>query len=276
MQRRMVVKVCDTSDELKLEAAKREWAILRKLECNLINQAIGFYEDPQISKAYLVLEWAGDRSLTTFVEDLKRSRGQLAELSDDDEDEEQPLLSEFLVKSIMKQLCQAAEFMHRHNICHRDLKPDNVMVTKYRPQHGTPNDSTAVGGLFDPIAITVIDLNVAFEVTPENPRIRYGTGLKEWSAPETRGQQFTDFNIDTWTIGCVMYFICTGQPPFRENAPIDVSQIDFVQALLAYSNSETFPEMTNFLMGLIVADPMDRMTAAEALAHPWLNAQPYE
>lgn len=69
----------------------------------------------------------------------------------------------------------------------------------------------------DPIKIKVIDLNVAFEVTPENPRICFGTGLREWSAPETRNCQFQDFKIDSWSLGCVMYLICTGEPPFRKD-----------------------------------------------------------
>ena len=51
---------------------------------------------------------------------------------------------------------------------------------------GNDSSSQASGSEVEPIKIKVIDLNVAFEVTPENPRIRFGTGLKEWSAPETR------------------------------------------------------------------------------------------
>ncbi len=101
----------------------------------------------------------------------------------------QQILSEDLIRCIMKQLFQATEYMHRKNICHRDLKPDNIMISNF--QHAiTPafNDSSSQSdrSQVDPIKIKVIDLNVAVEVTPENPRIRFGTGLREWSAPETR------------------------------------------------------------------------------------------
>ncbi len=80
--------------------------------------------------------------------------------------------------------------MHRNNICHRDLKPDNIMISSHQePVSATyDNSSQASGSEVDPIKVKVIDLNVAFEITPENPRIRFGTGLREWSAPETRNQ----------------------------------------------------------------------------------------
>lgn len=65
---------------------------------------------------------------------------------------------------------------------------------------------------------------MAVEVTPENPRIRFGTGLREWSAPETRNQQYTDFKIDSWSLGCVMFYISRGEPPFKADQPIDIDE----------------------------------------------------
>lgn len=67
----MVVKVCDISDENKKVAAEREAKILQKLNCEYINRFIDFYQDPLIDKAYLVLEYAGNKSLLEFVEERK-------------------------------------------------------------------------------------------------------------------------------------------------------------------------------------------------------------
>ena len=192
------------------------------------------------------------------------------------------LLSEDIVRCIMRQLLQATEYMHRNNICHRDLKPDNIMISHETMQTsnaagGNDSSSQASGSEVEPIRIKVIDLNVAVEVTPENPRIRFGTGLKEWSAPETRNSQYMDFKIDSWSLGCVMYFICTGNPPFEPEQPIEINE-DYLMALKlqSYQDSPTFAEMVDFLSKLMVVDPENRMTSLEALRHPWLNAAPYQ
>ena len=65
------------------------------------------------------------------------------------------------------------------------------------------------------ILIKVIDFNVSVLLDDEDAKITGGTGLKEWSAPETRTQLHTDFNIDCWSLGCIMFLMCTGKQPFN-------------------------------------------------------------
>lgn len=129
----------------------------------------------------------------------------------------------------------------------------------------------------DPIKVKVIDFNVAIEVSKTNPRIRGGTGLREWSAPETYKSFYSDFKIDSWTLGCVMYLLCTGQQPFEKHQKLEESkQINFEGKLSIYKNSESFSDMVDFMSRLIMVDPVSRLSSQEALNHPWLRGESYQ
>ena len=52
------------------------------------------------------------------------------------------LLNEDTVRCIMRQLFQATEYMHRHGVCHRDLKPDNLMISHLSMPRENDNNSS--------------------------------------------------------------------------------------------------------------------------------------
>jgi len=63
----LVVKVCDTTDAGIGISAQNEANLLRQINCSLVNKIIAFYEDPLINKAYLVLENAGEKTLSRLL-----------------------------------------------------------------------------------------------------------------------------------------------------------------------------------------------------------------
>jgi len=97
----------------------------------------------------------------------------------------------------MKQLASSLVYLQSQGIVHRDLKPDNLMVT--------------TGPL-----VTIIDFNVAYDLKKESSdgRIKGSTGLKEWSAPETRSRLFYGTEAESWSLGCILYFMVFGFQPF--------------------------------------------------------------
>lgn len=108
----------------------------------------------------------------------------------------------------------------------------------------------------------------------KDSKITGGTGLREWSAPETRTKLQTDFNIDCWSLGCLMFLLCTGSPPFGTDDKIEINSSNLFNKMADYSDSMTYTPMTDFISKLLISDPAKRISSADALAHPWLNAQP--
>jgi serine/threonine protein kinase len=47
-----------------------------------------------------------------------------------------------------------------------------------------------------------------------------GTGLKEWSAPETRQRLYYGMEIDAWAVGCILYYMLSGNEPFEPSSNI--------------------------------------------------------
>lgn len=109
--RQLVVKVCDTSDYNKAQAAINEAKILKNIDCDLINQFVAFYEDPEVNKSYLVLEFAGESSLTEFMHE-KKQEAEVAEAAANANQaassyqnlQSPPVLSEEIIRCIMRQL----------------------------------------------------------------------------------------------------------------------------------------------------------------------------
>ncbi len=85
------------------------------------------------------------------------------------------------------------KYLHEACVCHRDLRPDNIIV---------------VPGSYD---IKLIDFNVAVKLKTPAPdyedEILGSTGLREWSAPETKTQLFYSAKCDLWSLGCLLRFM---------------------------------------------------------------------
>ncbi|ETO23414.1 calcium-dependent protein kinase, partial [Reticulomyxa filosa] len=78
---------------------------------------------------------------------------------------------------------------------------------------------------------------------------------------------------DLWTIGVITYVLVTGRPPFwgRENKEI-IRKI--VHGVVRFPNTIKLTESCqNFILGLLQKDPRDRMSAKEALQHPWITGE---
>ncbi len=108
------------------------------------------------------------------------------------------VLFRFLVEAV-------ARLHDDYSVCHRDLKPDNVIVSDCLT------------------SLKLIDFNVAVCYKETGGNIQGGTGYKHWSAPETRKDLNYNEKCDVWSLGLILVFMLTngGMPKeelsFEEN-----------------------------------------------------------
>ena len=146
------------------------------------------------------------------------------------------------------------------------MKPDNILVT------ANMDSPRKRGHGANAINVKVIDFNAAVKLKNDEDKIMGSTGLKEWSAPETRKQLYTDTKIDCWTLGCLMFMLCTGHQPFESTDKIEISpKFNLLQKLNAYCESSSFSDLVDFISKLLMSDPEKRLSSSEALQHPWMR-----
>jgi serine/threonine-protein kinase len=164
------------------------------------------------------------------------------------------------VLAIARQIAGALAAAHGKGIVHRDLKPDNVFLVR---------DPEVSGGE----RIKLLDFGIAklaVESTPTPTVTRTGVvlGTPTYMSPEQCRGVAIDHRADLYSLGCVMYELCCGRPPFRGEGPGDVlaSHIHMPMPAMSTATTETteIPEAVEALVRRLLAKaPGDRLQTAD-------------
>ncbi|CAB3242027.1 unnamed protein product [Arctia plantaginis] len=158
-------------------------------------------------------------------------------------------LNEVQVKKITWDLVSALYYLHSHRVLHRDLKPQNVLL-----------DSSGCAKLCD-FGLARIMTNATHILTSIK-----GTPL--YMAPELIEEKPYDHQADLWSLGCIVYELIAGQPPF---CTMSIWQlVRMIRHKPVQWPSFISTEARSFLQGLLHKDPMKRMTWPEILEHPFV------
>lgn len=218
------------------EAVLNEVAVMQTLAGNkYVVQLLDFYEEPDFF--YLVMEYCvgGD----VFERIVKYTQYTEADARD---------LAVVLLKAI--------DSLHRNNIAHRDIKPQNLLLLKHT----------------DNWDIKIADFGFARRVhTPESLTSRVGTPT--YVAPEILKNLPHDHRVDLWSAGVVIFVLLVGYPPF-----LDEDQTNLFRKI-RNGEWEFYDEdwknisqdAKDLIKGLLVVDPADRFTVREALRSNWIK-----
>lgn len=158
-------------------------------------------EDP--AAVFLIQEKCNKTSLSEYMRDCPNKR-----------------LPEPEVRNIYTQIVSAVKFIHSKNICHRDLKLTNILISQdYRPT--PPNTTTSDPS--DPIAtpqIKLIDFGFSMFSTK---KYRTYCGTPSYMAPEIINREYYDgLKIDIWAMGVILYKMVCGGYPFGMEEDLDL------------------------------------------------------
>jgi serine/threonine protein kinase len=173
-----------TQNPLLLKRFEQEFRAASRLDHPNIVRALDYSDNG--NRPYLVMEFVEGESLGQKLEREGR-------------------MSEAEALRLIAQVAQGLHRAHKQNLIHRDVKPDNILVTP---------DGIAKLADLGLVKETETDLNLT--------RTGRGLGTPHFMAPEQfRNAKNADIRCDIYSLGATLYQMVTGELPFRSNGPLD-------------------------------------------------------
>uniref|UniRef100_A0A671RAR9 calcium/calmodulin-dependent protein kinase n=1 Tax=Sinocyclocheilus anshuiensis TaxID=1608454 RepID=A0A671RAR9_9TELE len=164
--------------------------------------------------------------------------------------------SEADASQCINQILESVNHIHQHDIVHRDLKPENLLLA-----------SKMKGA-----AVKLADFGLAIEVQGDQQAWFGFAGTPGYLSPEVLRKDPYGKPVDIWACGVVLYILLVGYPPFW-----DEDQHKLYQQIKAgaydFPSPEwdtVTPEAKNLINQMLTINPAKRITAEQALKHPWV------
>uniref|UniRef100_A0A1B0AVZ3 polo kinase n=1 Tax=Glossina palpalis gambiensis TaxID=67801 RepID=A0A1B0AVZ3_9MUSC len=192
----------------------------------------GFFEDSY--NIYIVLELCKKRSM---MELHKRRK----------------TITEYECRYYIYQIIQGVKYLHDNRIIHRDLKLGNLFLN-------------------DMLHVKIGDFGLATRIEYEGERKKTLCGTPNYIAPEILTKKGHSYEVDIWSIGCVMYTLLVGQPPFETKTLRDtyskIKKCDYrVPSYLRKSAAD-------MVVSMLQSNPSHRPTIDQLLHSEFLTISP--
>ena len=159
-------------------------------------------------------------------------------------------LTEEEAANFLNQILEALEYCHSLGIAHRDLKPENLLL--------------------DPVmSVKISDFGLS-RFVGENGMVNTPCGSPCYASPEClSGDPYDGRASDMWSVGVTLYAMVTGQLPWtKHNRNKMFEQIKAGEYTIP---DEVSDQCADLIMSLMTLDPKERLTAQEALTHPFMQ-----
>ncbi|KAH8739785.1 protein kinase domain-containing protein [Cryptosporidium ryanae] len=252
-RQRRVCKIVDkTRCNRKLDEIDQKVEILKQLDHPGVIHTYEVYEDKL--NLYIIQEYCSGGNLFHSLHDAIQGGFRF---------------SEYHVSRIIQQVLLGIRYLHLKRVLHKNLKPQNVLLTN---SFGSGNTSIKLSdfGLCE-----IFNNSLTFSINPsskENSDLSLESiGTLEYRAPEIINNQSFSYSVDVWAAGVIMYTIITGFHPFKgkntEETRLNICKGEpCIEKITGVSSG-----CKSLLKRMLEKNPRDRITVEEALSHDWFS-----
>ena len=222
-----------------------ETNLMKKLNHKNITKILEMFEDDKY--ILIIMEYINGGNLFSFVKKRRK-------------------LSEKISKFLFKQIILGLQHIHSHNIVHRDVKLENILIDLNN-------------------TIKICDFGIGRVLSNPDDLLYDQCGTPMYMAPEilfsSQDKGYKGFPVDIWSAGIALYIMLSGTLPFsvkKEDSLNDNKNKKKNWALkqaIMYSQPKKIEKISekakDLLHGLLNKDPDKRLTIDEILNHPWLK-----
>ena len=234
-----IKKIYKSIDAISESEIINEIEILKKLNHPDIVKVLEFYKTDQAY--YIVSEYCSGGELFQKAESY---------------------LSETQIAVIFKQILSGLSYLHSNNIIHRDLKLENILISD--------TEYVALTGE-EYLDIKIIDFGNAehYDKKFSNKNL---VGSSYYIAPEIL-KKIAGKKSDLWSAGVILYMLIVGYPPFYGESDkkilLNVKKGVYDKNYSRWKNASN--EVQDLIEKLLISDPNKRLSAKDALNHPWFK-----
>lgn len=229
----VAVKVISRQTVTETSQLRHEVNVLRKIS----HRNIVRFRDLKKSAAhfYLVLEFCAGGDLSQYLSE----RGRAAEVK---------------ARRFLAQIAAGLCVLHRENVLHRDLKPQNILLSDCSD---------------DPV-LKIADFGFARALQPQDMAATV-CGSPLYMAPEILRHEPYDARADLWSVGSILYELLLGRTPFSGANPMQLLKNIEQDDHLSFEGVDVTSEGQEFLRALLRRSPKERLSSKEFVSHAYVQ-----
>jgi serine/threonine-protein kinase ULK/ATG1 len=212
---------------------------------NILHLEDVIYEDIYV---YIIIEYCAGGDLLTYIKKRRKMEKKMSENE---------------IQEISIQLVEGLKYMHYFGVIHRDLKPQNILLSE------EPSMKCDVG--FKNVIVKIADFGFA-KIMDCDEMAQTICGSPIYMSPEILSAQSYTSKTDLWSLGVIIYEMITGTQPIHASNIMELHEKQkYINQIKLPTNIDVSSECRNFVSSLLIVDAISRISWENLFDHQWIT-----